>query len=426
MRRRDNRPGAKGLTVANLPGAASTSGRREAWRKYLRRILFAQLIVTIGFGFSTPFMPLFVQQLGAFDSRQAALLSGIVAALNGPVMFIAGPAWGILSDWFGHKRNVLRAAFGASGVMVATGLVQNVYQLMATRPIMGAVTGVFPAMMGLMASIVPKERLAYGVGLLQAISALGNTIGPLVGGLFVTWIGYRGGFFVSGALIGTAGILVLFTVHEAFHPPPTSKRNVAGVWREVRSMTSLPGVWPALGVLCLVQLAPNLIMPVVPFFLKSLSPDIGPITIGLFFTLMGLSMTLSAWSTGLLADKLGLRMPLILGCLVSLAGAVGASLANTVALALVFGALMGAGIGVLTTSASTLVGIIAPSNKQGAAFGIVQSANAVGWSLGPLLGGLIANAAGLRVPFVFEAALFVILGAFALTMRLTPFQPTGR
>ena len=78
-----------------------------------------------------PFLPLFIQnELGIVDPRQSALWTGICGAFMALSMFCVSPLWGFIGDRYGRKVNVLRAMTGSSLVLIGTGLVQNIYQLL--------------------------------------------------------------------------------------------------------------------------------------------------------------------------------------------------------------------------------------------------------------------------------------------------------
>ncbi|MBI4337602.1 MAG: MFS transporter [Chloroflexi bacterium] len=385
-----------------------------AWRAYLRYTIVAQLLTAVGFGFVSPLMPLFIQDLGGFSPREAALWAGVLTGLSGIIMVFAGPIWGALSDWFGYKRNALRASFGTFAVIALTGVVQNLPQLFVLRFLMGAVSGVSPALMGLVASLAPRSRLAFTVGGLYGAAYLGSAIAPLVGGVFVDWLGFRAAFFFSGGLIGLGGLLVLLKVKETFHPESGTRHDLLGLWRGVRELAAMPGVRGALLTLFLATLAPNLVYTVLPLFLTTIDPGGGATGVGVFFTLLGLGTAASAYSTGALGARLGLGRVFLLGCLGAALGAFGMMAVDSLVVALGLGVVLGLSVGVLTASAAALMGLVAPPNRQGASFGLMQSANSLGFGLGPLFGGVIANLLGLRAPFLVEGVLFLLLGALAL------------
>ena len=62
-------------------------------------------------------------------------------------------------------------------------------------------------------------------------------------------------------------------------------------------------------------------------------------------------------------------------------------------------------------SSNALVGLSVPRSQQGIAYGVAQSANALGNGLGPLIGGSLAPMIGLRSVFGVAGGLFMLTGA---------------
>ena len=81
----------------------------------------------IGFGFVTPFIPLYVQQLGNFSENQAAFWAGMSISSVGIGLFVSAPVWGILADRMGRKPMVLRAMLGGAVIIALEGMAPNVY-----------------------------------------------------------------------------------------------------------------------------------------------------------------------------------------------------------------------------------------------------------------------------------------------------------
>lgn len=399
----------------------------EAWRTYLRYIIAAQFISSLGFGFAAPFLPLFIAEVGDLSNREAALWAGIIGGVSGTIMVVAGPIWGILGDWFGYKRNVLRATFGTFAVFSLTAAVQHVLHILALRGFMGAVGGIFPAIMGLSSSLVPRARLGYVIGLLYGVVYFGNTVGPLLGGYFVNAAGYRWGFLVSGLIIGLAGLIILLGIKEAPHPKSAaSRRNLGAMWTEMKGLWKIPGVRRVLFVLFLVQLANNLSIAIVPLFLNSLDADAKAPAVGIFFALLGLAITISTYGAGVLAGRLKPQVVFLLGASGAAAGALLMSFAGSVPLALGLSVVLGLGTGVLLTSSSAMIGLVSPPDRQGFAFGMVQSASALGFGIGPLLGGVFANVFGLHAPFLVQGAIFLALLPLGLIVARGRGRETGQ
>lgn len=124
----------------------------ESWQKNLYVIAIAEFVVIMGFSFVTPFMPLFIQELGNFTSKEAAFWAGIATGSSGIAMFLSAPVWGIVADRWGRKPMLLRAQFGSSIVLALAGLSPNVYCLTGLRFAQGLLSGTVAAASALVAA----------------------------------------------------------------------------------------------------------------------------------------------------------------------------------------------------------------------------------------------------------------------------------
>jgi len=79
----------------------------------------------MAFSFVNPFLPLFIQELGDFNNKQAAFWAGIALGGGGLAMFLSSPVCAIIADRWGRKPMVLRAMFGASAILALMGIVSN-------------------------------------------------------------------------------------------------------------------------------------------------------------------------------------------------------------------------------------------------------------------------------------------------------------
>jgi MFS transporter, DHA1 family, multidrug resistance protein len=136
-----------------------------------------------GFSFVTPFIPLYVQQLGNFNQSQAALWSGISISCVGFGLFVSAPVWGILADRMGRKPMVLRAMLGGAVIIALQGMVPNIYVFIGLRVIQGLLTGTIAAASALVTSSSPRDKTGFVMGLLMVAVYCGNTIGPSIGGV---------------------------------------------------------------------------------------------------------------------------------------------------------------------------------------------------------------------------------------------------
>ncbi len=186
----------------------------ESWRKNLYAMVAAQFLVTMGLNFVSPFLPLYIQQLGNLTNNEAALWAGVASGGLGVAQLFSAPFWGILSDRWGRKLMVLRAQFGGAIIIALMSLAPNIYFIVALRSAQGLLAGTIAAASALVASTTPKNKIPFAMGLLMSAFFTGQTVGPLLGGSLADIVGYKATFFITTGLVSSGGLIVFFLVKK--------------------------------------------------------------------------------------------------------------------------------------------------------------------------------------------------------------------
>ncbi|KUI21874.1 MFS transporter [Mycobacterium sp. GA-1285] len=128
---------------------------------------------------------------------------------------------------------------------------------------------------------------------------------------------------------------------------------------------------------------------------------------------------------GTLADRIGARTVLIAGLVIFAAASMTYVVADDPAWLWVARSGQGIGAAAFSPAASALVALLTPAGSHGRAFGTYGSYKSVGYTLGPLLGGLIVTIGGLQTLF---AVLAVLAGGVALwaTVAVPAVRPQPR
>ncbi len=389
--------------------SSATLSRPVSWKRNLIALWFAQVGTTLGFSFTFPFYPLFFEELGGFTTERAAFWAGLAGWVFGLGMGLSSPIWGVLGDRFGRKLNVLRSLILGGLFLTISGFSQTPFQLMASRFVIGATSGVVPTIMALVAAHTPRERLPFAAGIVQSGLFVGVALGPLLGGIIYDAWGMRAAFMATGAGLWGSALIVIFLVREDFHPAESSLglvRPFVVLWRLSTSRAMLP----LYGVVFLVLAAHLMIQPAVPGLVSIVEggSDSGTAS-GIVFALGGIGSAISAVLMGWLAPKVGLQRVLMAGTvLAALAALVPYFAIDYLTLAVGFTAiaLFSGGLSGLVNG---LIALRSPSGQHGAAFGSAQLAHAFGVALGPLAGGAMVVTWGLRSVFLFEVATFVLI-----------------
>lgn len=128
------------------------------------------------------------------------------------------------------------------------------------------------------------------------------------------------------------------------------------------------------------------------------------LTLGVFLTALAMFMI----TAGRLADILGRKRLLLGGLGLFVLASVGAALAPSIAVLIVFRFVQGAATAVLYTSTSTLVESLFPEGQRGRAIGWLYAVNGVGLAIGPVLGGLLVPPLGWEAIFWLNLPVGVI------------------
>jgi MFS family permease len=143
---------------------------------------------------------------------------------------------------------------------------------------------------------------------------------------------------------------------------------------------------------------------------------------GLVISAFPLARMLFNFPSGILADRIGRRRPLLLGISIVTLGALGCGLAQTIYELILFRFTYGAGTAMFVITANVLIADIAPTNERGKYLSYYQGSFRFGSIFGPAIGGFIADFAGLRVPFF----LLAILGAMSVGLTFLLIQDEPR
>ena len=194
--------------------------RRNRWWS-LSVASIATLIVTADTGQLSIALPLIITEFGA-DLTLASWVALVYALITASLYLPCGR----LSDLLG-VGNLFLIGFIVYGLSsIAAGSAQSAIQLVLFRAVQAAGSALIMANnFALVTALFPPEERGRAMGIAGgAISAIGYTMGPVIGGLLTHSFGWRSNFFVSAVLAfcGFAAARVLLPA-ESFQPSAAKK-----------------------------------------------------------------------------------------------------------------------------------------------------------------------------------------------------------
>lgn len=375
------------------------------YRRNLLILSVSVLLSAISWSQIVPFLPFFLRDLGV-PQDHLMRWSGIVFAAQSVASIVTLPFWGKMGDKYGRKPMTVRAGLFLAGIYFGMSVCRAPWQLVTLRFLNGALTGFIPGSMALVATNTPKEKAPRAVATAQTFSAVGQILGPPIGGVLAQAMGgYRPSMVVSGTAVLVCTIALWLFVKEINKPQIAEKTSLMEDFTISIKSPVLSSVMLTLLVVAIFGASMNAILSI---HLTSIDPKITLTRVGMVFALIPFAFALSAYLWTAYGERNGPQRSIMIGL-------IGAALCSMVLATVnsfyVFGAVFFAA-GVFLASASPSAGAIicnrVSSDFQGRAYGMLWSASTVGALIGPILAPAVGSALGTRAVFVFVGVLLLL------------------
>ena len=192
------------MTASPTEGQASQTG----WLLPLMVLIAGSFMAILDISIINTAVPTIQNEFGA-NTTDAQWVVTAYALAEGVVVPIS--AW--LGDRLGLSRVYNLALLGFAGGSALCGLAWSLGSLVVFRLVQGFLGGVLPATtMTILLRIVPRQRLGAAVGLYGLGAMMAPAIGPALGGYLVEYVNWRLIFFINlpvGVLGAVAAVLVL-------------------------------------------------------------------------------------------------------------------------------------------------------------------------------------------------------------------------
>src|SRR5499425_2389105 len=361
----------------------------DGWQRNVWALSLCVFIAFVGFQFFTPFLPLYIRELGVTDPATIALWSGTIAAVTPAISGLLTPVFGRLADRFGRKLMLIRSLAAFTIIVAAMGMVTSVRQLFVARFLMGFFAGFTP--------------MAMAIARVQGAQLLSVAVGPVVGGIVASHFGIRPAFFVTAAMCAVALVALIFLFEEARTIAPGEAQAVARA-TPLRQFLRVPHFVSVMLLLLIAQFVDRGLSLLIPLQVAHMPGVEAAATAGLIVSVAAVGATLSASAAARLAQVIPVGQ-LLLGQLV-----VGGVFCGLLAVAetrlplLVLRLVVALCLGGALTLSYTLGGMIVAAETRGAAFGWLAVGVQLASAASPLVNGWVA-ATSLPRAYLMNAAL---------------------
>ncbi len=356
----------------------------------------------------TPLVPLYADEYDLSKAEAGAL----IGAYGAGALF-GGIPGGLAAARFGPKRAVIGGlvllsvasfAFAAADSAAALGIARFVQGIASTATWAGALAWI--------AVTAPSERRGEFIGTAFGAAIFGAILGPVFGGLAE----------LAGITLAFTTVGVLTLAFAAFASLARSARpeaaSLAGLKRAFHDRLFVGGLWLNM----LPAMLFGLLIVLTPLALDD--AGWGTFAIAAVFFVSGLVEVVLNPFLGRYSDRVGRLRPVRAALVGSVGVAVALAVSSEAALVAALVCAAGISFGSLYTPGMSLTSHRAETAglAQGLAFGVMNTAWALGELVGPSAGGALADSAGDAAPYLIGAALCA--ATLAATYRITgPVRP---
>lgn len=380
----------------------------------LRNKRFLQLWIGQGFSFvgdfvSTVALVVLVVQI----SGSASAVGGVLVARLLPTL--ASPLVGVLADRLDRRAILVTCDLARAALIVGVVFTRDLIVIYVLAFLIGLTRTFFnPTIRAAFPSVVGDGDLTRANALISGTFSISITVGPAVGGLLVATVGVNAAFVLDAA---TYLISAAFLYRIPLPRPQGSEDE--GFSQELRAgFGYLAGARVPLAIVVgsfLTILAINTTIPAEVFLAKE-TFNAGDAGYGLLVSFWGGGTVLGSALMAVVGDRFRLMPFYFLSIFVGGLALVGTGLAPVFALAL--GALVVEGVctGIDNVSTDTILQNRVPDAFLGRVFSVRFLAYSAGEALAYFLGGLIVDAFGPRLTYLFAGIAAVAAGLLVLLL----------
>lgn len=347
-----------------------------------------------------PLLPDYVDQLGLSEAE-----AGILSASYAAGTLLGSLPAGFVASRMGPRRTVIAGLLLLGCSSVVFGFAEQIFLLDASRFIQGVAGAlIWSGALTWLINSTPEDRRGSIIGSALGTAVAGALLGPVLGA--------AAGEIGTEVVFSSVLVITLLLSWVASRMPETQAPEKQGLREVLPIMVSRP-ILNAAAFVAIPSLMFGAIEVLVPLRIDELGGGHGLIAIG-FVAGAALEAGLAPFS-GRISDRVGRRLPYVVGLGVCTVGMVG--VAAVVNIGEVFAALIvtSFGAGLCFAPALTLISDVADASSlhQGFAAGLSNMAWAAGQVLGGIGGGAVASLTGNAVPCLAIALLLAVTVVYA-------------
>ncbi len=397
-----------------------------SWKARMWLCAFCVYFTSSSYTMLTPFLPIYLLELGA-SQNNVELWSAAVFAISFLIAGTMAPIWGRLADRNGQKLMATRSAILLCLTYTTGGLVQTPLQLFGMRVLQGFANGYLPAVLSMISSTCPRDKIGYALGIMQSSQLIGTVSGPLLGGTMATVFGIRASFFVAGAALFLVIIITALMPNEKSRQEREAAKAAprTSIIEDVKTAVHNPRLMELLLLFMGFNMVMVAIQPVLPLYVAELAGGFDnnvELLSGLACSLPPFVGALTSPFWGMMGQKRGFFLTMTLAFFGAGAFIFSQGFAFNITMLMISSVGLGLFIVGIMPSINALLALNTPPDFRGRGFGLMTMFGQYGGMVGPLISGTIAHLLNLSLQFILSGSVLFLFGFYALHLHIRDKQ----
>ncbi len=169
---------------------------------------------------------------------------------------------------------------------------------------------------------------------------------------------------------------------------------------------------PLLVMICFIMSGSGIVSPILSIYAQTFG--VAATLVGTLVTMFGVGRLVANFPAGILSQRVGRRPLLIVGPLIVAAASLGAALATGFVWLVVWRFFQGLGSGIYITASMAAMADISPPGRRAGNMALYQTALQIGATIGPGIGGYVAQWFGYAAPFWVYMCVGLVAAATAI------------
>ncbi|NLM22040.1 MAG: MFS transporter [Peptococcaceae bacterium] len=367
-------------------------------------------------------LPLYAMKVGG-NNTVAGMMTGVFSLVS----LLFRPLFGRMLDLKGRKPVVITGLGIIVLVTFSYNFCFNASSLIVIRIIHGAgFSAGTTAISTVVADIVPKKRLAEGIGYFGLSNTLAQALGPLIGLWIIQSSGFNQLFLLTAAISLVSLICALLVKYRKGNlgrenidqknkqqkQPLSSGAAVLSRLRNIRIME------PALIAPAAVTLFITTSNGAVQTFVAKYALSRGIEDIGVFFTVFAIFTALSRVLAGKLSNRFGLGGVLVLAIVIMLLSQLTLVFAHQLFMFLIAAMCYGLALGFWQPTLNTIFVLFSSPERKGRAIAVFYSSVDIGIGVSAIILGRLSQAFGFPIIYVCTfCCCLITLAIYFLALR---------